>query len=228
MTDTKKSGKAVKNVEKTQSKKQTKTETKKVEEHEEHVEQKEQKQVSSDKCVEQLQTSVENLNKLKEMCKAVYADLKKAQNLHTSELKKAKSARKSERKKNHNPTGFARLRPVTGKLADFIGVESGAELSGPAVTKRVWQELKNRNLTWKGDEKEGVKGDQRVLRVDDDVAKLFNVPKSVNNSTNHKDPNGLNFGNLQRYIKNAMEPEPEPEAKHESKSSNKKEKTLSK
>lgn len=220
MSDNKKSAKAVKavkseNVEKKQVKKQSKTETLQVESQPEQSEQPVQKSSTSasDRCVEQLQTSVENLNKLKEMCKAVYADLKKAQNLHTSELKKVKSARKSERSKNHKPTGFARLRPVTGKLAEFMGVESGTELSGPAITKKVWQELKNRNLTWKGDEKKGVKGDQRVLRVDDEVAKLFSVPKSVNNSTDHKDPQGLNFGNLQRYIKNAMEPEASQEVK---------------
>ena len=111
---------------------------------------------------------------------------------------------KSKRSENHKPTGFARLRPVSGKLAGFIGVDSGAELSGPEVTKKVWAELKNRNLTYQGDEKKGVKGDQRVLRVDDEVSKLFNIPMSVNKSVDHKDANGFNFGNLQKYIKNAM------------------------
>jgi len=122
--------------------------------------------------------------------------LKKLQATHKSELKKARTARKSEKSKNHKPTGFARLKPVTGKLAEFIGVESGTELSGPEITAKIWAELKNRNLTFEDD--------KRVLRVDKTVAKLFNVPMSVNDSTKHDDPNGLNFGNLQKYIKNAM------------------------
>jgi hypothetical protein len=205
MTDTKKSGKAVKteNVEKKESKKNTKqVEEKKVES------QPEQKQVekkdASAKFEEQLTNARKEYDQVKDLLKSIGTNLKKLQDAHKSDLKNATKSKKSERKKNHTPTGFARLRPVSGKLAEFIGVESGKELTGPAVTKLVWAELKNRGLTWKGDEKKGVKGDQRVLRVDKEVSKIFNVPMSVNESTDHKDKSGFNFGNLQSYIKKAM------------------------
>jgi hypothetical protein len=112
--------------------------------------------------------------------------------------------KKIEKKKNHIQTGFARLLPISKKLANFVGVEPGIELSGPAITKLVWVELKNRGLTWKGDEKKGIRGDQRVLRVDNEVSKIFNIPMSVNKSTDHTNTNGFNFSNLQKYIKNAM------------------------
>jgi hypothetical protein len=183
---------------------------------------------TEDKFEEQLSSTQEECGKLKELLKTVSASLKKLQSTHKSEVKKMKT-KKSKRSENHKPTGFARLRPVSGKLAGFIGVDSGTELSGPEVTKKVWAELKNRNLTFQGDEKKGVKGDQRVLRVDDEVSKLFNVPMSVNKSVDYKDPNGFNFGNLQKYIKNAMTDAPVQVVSSEStKDSKKKEKTLTK
>lgn len=109
-----------------------------------------------------------------------------------------------QKQQNHKNTGFAKLRPVPCKLATFIGVVPGTELSGPVITKKVWSELKSRNLTFQGDENRGLKSDQRVLRVDDEVSKIFNIPMSVNNSVDSKDPNGFNFGNLQKYIRNAF------------------------
>jgi hypothetical protein len=175
-----------------------------------------------DKFDEQLVSTQEECGKLKELLRSVSDSLKKLQATHKSEVKKMRT-KKSKKSENHKPTGFARLRPVSSKLAGFIGVESGTELSGPQITAKVWAELKNRNLTYQGDEKKGVKGDQRVLRVDDEVSKLFGVPMSVNKSVDHKDANGFNFGNLQKYIKNAM-----TEETASAQDTKKKEKTLSK
>jgi hypothetical protein len=182
-----------------------------------------------DKFEEQLTSTQEECGKLKELLKSVSDRLKKLQSVHKSEVKKMKT-KKSKRSENHKPTGFARLRPVSNKLAGFLGVDQGTELSGPAITKKVWAELKNRNLTYQGDEKKGVKGDQRVLRVDDEVSKLFGVPMSVNKSVDCKDANGFNFGNLQKYIKNAMSDAPMQQvvSSESSKDSKKKEKTLAK
>jgi hypothetical protein len=160
-----------------------------------------------DKFEEQLTSTQEECGKLKELLKTISSSLKKLQTSHKSEVKKMKT-KKSKRSENHKPTGFARLKPVSDKLSGFIGVNPGTELSGPEITKKVWAELKSRNLTYQGDEKKGVKGDQRVLRVDEEVSKLFGVPMSVNKSVDCKDPNGFNFGNLQKYIKNAMSDAP--------------------
>jgi hypothetical protein len=223
MTNTQKSGKSVKavNVEKKQEKKQaknTKEETQQVVEAQ--PEQKaEKKQSSEEKCEEQFKNIRTKINKLRSEMKDVLNETKRASELHRSAVKNAKSTKKNEKKRDHKATGFARLRPVTGKLAEFISVDSNTELSGPAITKRVWAELKNRGLTFQGDDDN--KKDERVLRVDNEVSKLFNVPMSVNKSTNHRDENGLNFGNLQKYIKNAMGVQQAPvenkEQKHQQK-----------
>jgi hypothetical protein len=109
---------------------------------------------------------------------------------------------KKKSRKIHKSTGFTKLKPVYGKFAKFIGVKNGTELSGPETTKKVWEQFKLRGLTFQGDGNHHK--DERILRVDDEVSKLLNVPMTVNNSTNHRDANGLNFSNLQRYINNAM------------------------
>jgi hypothetical protein len=213
-------------VEKKTSKKETKPEKETKPKPEPEPEQEAKPEQPCDKFEEQLSSTQEECGKLKELLKSVSESLKKLQSAHKSEVKKMKT-RKNKRSENHKPTGFARLRPVTGQLAGFIGVESGTELSGPEVTKKVWAVLKSRNLTYQGDEKKGVKGDQRVLRVDEEVSKLFNVPMSVNKSVDCKDPNGFNFGNLQKYIKNAMTGATTVSAPASS-DNKKKEKTLSK
>jgi hypothetical protein len=211
MADTKKSGKVAKteNVEKKESKKNTKqVEEKKVESNQEQKQEKQvEKKDTSAKFDDQLTTAKNEYDQVKNLLKSIGANLKKLQDAHKSDLKNASKSKKSERKKNHLPTGFAVGRPVNGKLAEFIGVESGKELTGPELTKMVWRELKDRNLTWAGDESKGIKGDRRVLRVDKEVSEIFNVPMSVNKSTAHDDKSGFNFGNLQSYIKKAMSEE---------------------
>lgn len=158
---------------------------------------------SDDKFEEQLKTIETTYSETKKLMHELHTSIKKLQSVHKSEVKKAR-VKKNKRSEKHKPTGFARLRPVSGKMAEFIGVASGTEMSGPSITKQVWRVLKERGLTFKGDKANGVKGDQRVLRADNEVSELFFVPMSVNNSTTHNDDKGFNFGNLQFYIKQGL------------------------
>jgi hypothetical protein len=195
---------------KKEEKKEVKKEDKQTKQQEQEQKQQEVKQEqqnqqeNNDKFEEKLKAVQDEFAKLKEVVKSVNDSLKKMQTLHSIELNKLKK-KKFRVNSDRQPTGFAKKRVVTGKLADFLGVESGSELSGPEITKKVWEELKNRDLNYKGDEKNGIKADKRVLRVDKEVSELFKVPLSVNKSTNCKDVNGFNFGNLQKYIKNATD-----------------------
>lgn len=102
---------------------------------------------------------------------------------------------KTEGTNEHKPTGFAKPALVPDKLANFIGVPSGTMLSGPQITKKVWDQLKERKLMLE---------DKRVFRTNDEVSEVFGVSESVNNYTNHNDKEGFNFCNLQRYISNAL------------------------
>jgi|694.fasta_scaffold127982_2 hypothetical protein len=98
-------------------------------------------------------------------------------------------------KSNKNPkdkTGFTKPSVVPDKLADFVGIKKGTELPRTELTGLIFQEFKKRGLYHKKD--------KRIIVPDNDVKKLFNLPKDADKSTNPKDINGLNFFNLQKYI----------------------------
>lgn len=121
--------------------------------------------------------------------------LRKLESAYNADIKKV---RKTKQKRNapHKATGFAKPKAVPEKLAKFIGVNPGTELTGPQVTKKVWSQLKEKGLTYEND--------KRVFRTNAEVSELFNVPKSVNKSVDHKDKAGFNFCNLQKFIANAL------------------------
>lgn len=143
----------------------------------------------------QLEHALEEVKYLKEQVHSLNFNLKKLESAYNFDIKKVK---KTSVKKNvyFKKKGFVKPKPVPEKLAKFIGVETGTELSGPDVTKKVWQQLKDKGLTYEKD--------KRVFRTNAEVSEVFNVPKSVNKSTSYKDQDGFNFSNLQKFIADAM------------------------
>lgn len=135
------------------------------------------------------------LKEIRDRQSALTLSLRKLESAHRAEIK---SVRKHKQKRNgqHKPTGFAKPQVVPEKLAKFIGVKGGSELTGPEITSKVWQQLKARNLTYEKD--------KRVFRTNKEVSALFNVPATVNTSTDHRDQAGFNFCNLQTFIANAL------------------------
>ena len=149
----------------------------------------------------------ETLKTLKDMIYVAAKQLKALETAYNYDIKKTKK-NKQKRLVPHKPTGFAKPQKIPKELAKFIGVPSGTELTGPKLTSKIWDQLKARKLTYDKD--------NRVFRTDDEVSALFKVPKSVNKSTYHRDDNGFNFCNLQRFIKNAF-PKKEDDVKKDKK-----------
>lgn len=135
------------------------------------------------------------LKEVKDRQSGLTLTFRKLVSAHRAEIK---SVRKHKQKRNgqHKPTGFAKPQVVPEKLAKFIGVKGGEQLTGPEITSAVWKQLKSRNLTYEND--------KRVFRTNKEVSALFNVPASVNSSVDHRDENGFNFCNLQTYIAHAL------------------------
>lgn len=142
----------------------------------------------------------EKLCALKSGIQSVGAEMKKLYQTHCSELKKAGTKKKKTTPRK--ATGLACPRPIPKKLAEFIGVEEGTELPCHEITSKVWDKLKELELYYKGDDEH--KSNKRVLRVNEQLSDLFNIPLSVNESIDYKDTNGFNFRNLQTHIKYAM------------------------
>ncbi len=146
------------------------------------------------KFISQLELAQEEIKKMKERFHSLNANLKKLESAYTSDIKRVSknSAKKIIRRKK---TGFNKPKVVPEKLAKFIGVASGTELTGPEVTKKVWFQLREKGLMYEKD--------KRVFRTNQEVSDVFDVPKFVNKSTRHDDKEGFNFRNLQKYIANA-------------------------
>ena len=132
---------------------------------------------------------------MREGLQVLNTNLRKLESAYKHDIKKVRR-HKQKRNGPHEPTGFAKPQTVPDKLAKFIGVKPGTELTGPAITSKVWAQMKERNLTFKDD--------KRVFRTNKEVRDLFGVPESVDKSTDHKDKNGFNFCNLQKYIAKAL------------------------
>ena len=153
-------------------------------------------QTSSESKFDALFKSIQTeLREIKDRQSGLTLTLRKLESAHRAEIK---SVRKHKQKRNgqHKPTGFAKKQVVPSKLAKFISVKEGTELTGPEITSAIWKQLKSRKLTWEKD--------KRVFRTNPEVTALFGVPASVNKSEDHKDENGFNFCNLQKFIAYAL------------------------
>lgn len=124
------------------------------------------------------------------------SNLKALESAYQHDVKKALKT-KPKRKNDREPAGFLKEKQVPKKLALFLGVKPGTELTGPQITSAVWKKLSEKGLL--------SEDDKRVFKVDKEVSDLFGVPTSVNKVKDYNDKkNGFNFRNLQTYIANAM------------------------
>jgi len=103
--------------------------------------------------------------------------------------------RKKYRKNGGKPTGFNKPRLIPDKMADLIGIDRGTEMSGPEYTKRFYNYLSEHNLY--GNTK-------KIFKVDEAIKETFGLTKAqvdkMNNSTDDRDVDGLNFTTIQRYF----------------------------
>lgn len=190
----KESKETIKSNESTKSSKESK---KTEEKHLEKTEKDEQPQEESSeqlKFENELNTIREEMKNVKEKLHTLSSSLKSLESAYNHDMRRV--AKTTKRRVKVKKTGFAKQKLVPDKLADFIKVARGTEMSGPEITKNVWKQLQERNLC--------TADDKRVFRTNKEVTELFGVPTSVNKCKDYKDRvNGFNFYNLQRYIKNA-------------------------
>jgi chromatin remodeling complex protein RSC6 len=103
---------------------------------------------------------------------------------------------KKKRSGNRKPTGFENPHNIPNKFADFLNVEHGCKMTGPEITKKMWEVLKEKGLI---SDKDG-----RVFKVTTEVMNVFKLSKEALKVTK-MDKNGFNMFNLQKYIKIALE-----------------------
>lgn len=130
------------------------------------------------------------LDKITKNYKEQRDDLRQLMKQHRQEMKNVKKG--SKKKKSTKKTGFTKPELVPEGLAKLVGLEVGTEMPRTELTKEVYAIFKDRNLFYEND--------KRVLRADKEIKRVFDLPDNVNDSTDPKDENGLNFYNIQTYI----------------------------
>lgn len=141
----------------------------------------------------QIQNIKEEIKSVKIMLRTLDTNLKNLENVYNQDIKNAKKTAKKQ--KREKKSGIVKPKIVPDKLADFIEVQKGSELTRTDVAKKVWEQLRKRGLI--SDD------DKRVFKTDKVITDLFGVPTSVNKIKDCHDKKGFNFYNLQSYIKNA-------------------------
>jgi hypothetical protein len=81
---------------------------------------------------------------------------------------------------------------VPKKICNFLSINFGTKLAKPKVQKMIYNIMKSRKLYYSKD--------KRVLRIDNELQKLFDINMDVNNSVNPKDKWGFNIYNFNKYL----------------------------
>lgn len=104
-----------------------------------------------------------------------------------------KNSEKAKQKKKHS--GITKPQLVPKDLCKLLDLDQNNPVykSRIEITKEIYELLHSRGLYYQQD--------KRVLRADEEIKKIFNLPDTVNNSIDPKDKQGFNFYTLQSYIK---------------------------
>jgi hypothetical protein len=107
-------------------------------------------------------------------------------------LYKKETKIKQKKSKVVNQSGFNKSCAVPNKLLDYLKIEKNTVMTRGKLTSLLSKEFEKRGLYHPTD--------RRIILPDDELKKLFNLPPNSDKSDDCKDPNGLNFYNLQKYI----------------------------
>jgi hypothetical protein len=140
----------------------------------------------------ELQTELTKLQEQVTLCKN---KLKKFYKLTCKEVNKATRNKKNSSKRS--PTGFDKPCDVPQSLKTLLNINDSEQVARPVITKKIYEYIDSNNLR--------DTTDKRVLRVNDNLAKALSLTsqevKVINASSSPKDKAGLNFYNIQKYIK---------------------------
>ena len=138
------------------------------------------------KIIKHQEISNKNLNEIRN-------DLKKLSKLYQ---------KKKYTKKEREPIGISALTKVPNNFKNLLNLDERT-LSRTEITKYIYDYIKNNNLQGSLNDKN--KLDKRIYHVNDKLSIAFELTKEeidyINSSKNSKDIHGLNFYNIQSWIK---------------------------
>ena len=135
----------------------------------------------------------DDINTCSNFIKKLKASAKELRQVYNQDIIKIKKMKKS--RENSDIIGFNKKIILPNKLANLIKVPNGSIMTMPEYTKKVFNELKERNLYYKED--------NRIFRADKEFIEIFELKDSVNKSITFPDPEGFNIRTIQKCISNA-------------------------
>ena len=146
------------------------------------------RQAQYEELLKKLDQSQEELSSLKSNLKKFYKLVEK------DVLKASKGRRRGNRERS--PTGFGKAGTIPEGLRTLLKLDETTELTRPEVTKQLYAYLDAHELR--------DTDDKRIIRVNADLVKAFGLTaeqaKNINECTDIKGINGLNFYNIQKYV----------------------------
>lgn len=108
-----------------------------------------------------------------------------------AKIEKTKRVKRTSRAGNG---GFKGQHVLPDDLAEFLGYDTDekTQVTIPELTKKFWEVVRTKQLVY---EKDG-----RIFRPNAELKRIFDLPDSVDKSTDFNDPKGFNFTTLQRYF----------------------------
>jgi hypothetical protein len=141
--------------------------------------------------------TISNLEKIKDDINKNMSNIKK---MYKIALKHSQKQTKRSGNKTKNPSGFGKSTVVPSTLKTLLKITEN-ELPRPTLTKKLNDYIIAHNLK--------CPTNGRILRVNEELAKALKLtPEQVliiNNTNNDKDKAGLNFYNVQKWIKKLYE-----------------------
>ena len=99
---------------------------------------------------------------------------------------------KTTKNTTRSATGIMEKKKVPEKIVSYLGLDENVDMVRNKIVSKFYSKFKEDGLCYEKD--------KRVFRVNSELMELFNLPQSVNYSTNVQDKNGFNFFNLPTYI----------------------------
>ena len=124
-------------------------------------------------------------------------DMKLAKTMVTKMIrvyqKEVKSSLKEPKLTKRKDTGVMEEKKVPEKILKYLNLPPGATSVRNQIVKKFYSKFKEEGLCYDKD--------KRILRANDEVMELFDLPQSVNDSTDVKDKiGGFNLYNLPTYV----------------------------
>ena len=98
--------------------------------------------------------------------------------------------------KPRKPTGFRTLADVPPSIIKLLELKNGEKSTRPRITKQIYDYIDQHKLH--------DKNDNRLIRVNNKLAEALQLTPeqaaTINNTSNYRDENGLNFYNIQKHI----------------------------